>query len=306
MGRRSDHCIPASETIPGRGYLTRSPETRRSDQYHDRRLQHSSWSRTATVHRWTVASNFKTLQPAEVRYSTFDRAVYLALKHFRHFVEGRTFHVSTDHKPLTYALSARADHHSPRQARQLDFIAQFTTDIRHVRGIDNAVADALSRIEANALLSSSPPVVDFVTMAAAQRKDPELNQFLQSPETTSLQPLYMANSTIVCDISTQVARPYVPPAFCRNVFDSLHSLSHPGIRATQHLITSRYVWPNIKRDARKWAQSCLHCQRTKITRHNHTPPGGFSPPDARFDAVHIDLVGPLPPSQGRTPTSSHA
>ena len=189
--------------------------------------------------QWRPISFFsKTLQPAEVRYSTFDRellAVYLALKHFRHFVEGRTFHVSTDHKPLTYALAARADRHSPRQARQLDFIAQFTTDIRHVRGTDNAVADALSRIEANALLSSSPPVVDFVTMAAAQRKDPELNRFLQSPETTSLQPLYMANSTIVCDISTQVARPYVPPAFRRIVFDSLHSLSHPGIWATQHL-----------------------------------------------------------------------
>ena len=98
-------------------------------------------------------------------------AVYLALKHFKHFIEGRTFHVSTDHKPLTYALSARADRHSPRQARQLDFIAQFTTDIRHVRGTDNAVADALSRIEANALLSSSPPVVDFITMATAQRTD---------------------------------------------------------------------------------------------------------------------------------------
>jgi hypothetical protein len=56
----------------------------------------------------------------------------------------------------------------------LDFIAQFTTDIRHVKGTDNPVADALSRIEANALLDSSPPVVDFVTMAVAQRSDPDL------------------------------------------------------------------------------------------------------------------------------------
>ena len=72
-----------------------------------------------------------------VKYSTFDRellAVYLAIRHFRHFVEGRNFHILTDHKPLTYFLKANADKHSPRQARHLDYIAQFTTDIRHVQG----------------------------------------------------------------------------------------------------------------------------------------------------------------------------
>ena len=40
MGQRSGHCIPASETIPGQGYFTRSPKTRCSDQHHDRFLQH--------------------------------------------------------------------------------------------------------------------------------------------------------------------------------------------------------------------------------------------------------------------------
>lgn len=34
----------------------------------------------------------------------------------------------------------------PRRARQLDFTSQLSTDIQHVAGTDNAVADALSRI----------------------------------------------------------------------------------------------------------------------------------------------------------------
>ena len=33
-------------------------------------------------------------------------------------------------------------------------------------------------------------------------------------------------------------------------------------------------------------------------RHTITPPGRFSLPDSRFQHVHIDLVGPLPPSNG--------
>ncbi len=49
------------------------------------------------------------MSSAEVRYSTFDRellAVYLATKHFRRLLEGRSFHVLIDHKPLTFALIA--------------------------------------------------------------------------------------------------------------------------------------------------------------------------------------------------------
>ena len=103
---------------------------------------------------------------------------------------------------------------------------------------------------------------------------------------------------LLCDISTGTPRPYVPPKFRRIIFDSLHSLSHPGIRATQKLITARYVWPNINSDVRKWARSCLQCQRCKVHRHTVSPMSTFASPDVRFDHLHVDLVGPLPPSQG--------
>ena len=38
--------------------------------------------------------------------------------------------------------------------------------------------------------------------------------------------------------------------------------------------------------------------RAKVHHHTTTPTGHFPPPDARFSHVHIDLVGPLPPSKG--------
>ena len=85
---------------------------------------------------WHPLSYFsKKLRPAETRYSTFDPellTVYLSIKHFRHLVEGRDFHVITDHKPLTYmyALATSSDKYTSRQIRHLDYISQFTTDIR--------------------------------------------------------------------------------------------------------------------------------------------------------------------------------
>ena len=255
--------------------------------------------------QWCPIAYFsKTLKPSETHYSTFDcelLTIYLAIKHFHYFVESRSFHILTDHKPLVYALDTRPDRYSPRQARHLDLISQFTSDIRHVKGTHNPVANALSRVEVGTVSgrAESPPVIDFKAMALAQDSDPELKH-LQTGSSLKLQavPLAMSDATILCDVSTGTSRPYVPAAFRRSIFDSLHCLSHPGIRATQRLITTRYVWPGIKSDVRRWARTCLKCQRSKIHLHTAAPLATFSTPDVRFDHVHIDLVGPLPPSNG--------
>ena len=87
---------------------------------------------------WVPLAFFsKKLQPAETRYSAFSRellAMYLATKHFRYFLEGRSFHILTDHKPITFAMQSRQERHSPREARHLEYVSQFTTDIRHILG----------------------------------------------------------------------------------------------------------------------------------------------------------------------------
>ena len=248
---------------------------------------------------WQPIAYFsRKLRPPETRYSTFDRellAVYLVIKHFRHFVEGREFYVRTDHKPLTFALSTNSDKYTPRQVRHLDYISQFTGNIRHVKGESNSVADALSRAPVNQFRVAQPPVLDMECFAKAQAEDTELCA-LQSSGSSSLRfvTVPQANSamSLVCD------SPFVPTTFRRMVFDSLHSLAHPGVCATQRLITERFVWPGMNTDVRKWTKACLQCQRSKIQRRTVTPLSTFATPDARFDQVHIDIVGPLPPSRG--------
>ena len=174
----------------------------------------------------------------ETLYSAFDRellAVYLAIKHFRHFLEERLFHVFTDHKLLTYALNTNSSRHSPRQARHLDYIAHFTSSIKHVKGIANIPADTLSRIEANALSNGSPPIINFHAMKA-QATDEDIISLRSTPSSSSLKlecfPLSMSEHTILCDVSTGTPRPVVPQPFRHAVFISLHNLSHPSICAT--------------------------------------------------------------------------
>nr|VZI25624.1 unnamed protein product [Spirometra erinaceieuropaei] len=110
------------------------------------------------------------LKPAQTRYSTFSRellAIHLAIRHFRHLLEGRDFSVHTDHKPLTYALKAKPDRYSPREVRHLDYISQFTAVVRYIRGSDNVVANALSRPDINTLTSG----FDLAKLADLQTAD---------------------------------------------------------------------------------------------------------------------------------------
>ena len=240
----------------------------------------------------------RRLQPAEVKYSTFARellAIYLSIKHFRYFLDGRSFFVLTDHKPLTFAISSEHQRHNPREARHLDFISQFTTDIRHISGSQNEVADALSRIEVNAIVPL--PSVDFPAMSVAQENE-DLGIPSDSSLTLRLIPLQNSSSQLLCDVSMDVFRPVVPPSFRRQIVHTLHSLSHPGVTATLKLVSSRFVWHNMKKDVKEWTRACLSCQKSKVHRHTKAPLGTFLPPGERFDKLHLDIVGPLPPSQG--------
>ncbi|EAL58701.1 gag-pol polyprotein [Wolbachia endosymbiont of Drosophila ananassae] len=57
------------------------------------------------------------LSETQRKYSTYDRellAIYLGIKHFRHMLEGRVFHIRTDHKPLVYAFDQKPEKASPR------------------------------------------------------------------------------------------------------------------------------------------------------------------------------------------------
>ncbi|BHF84456.1 hypothetical protein SprV_0902760700 [Sparganum proliferum] len=241
----------------------------------------------------------KKLSKVETRYSTFGRellAAYLAVRHFRHLLEGREFTIFTDHKPLTFAIHSRSDKLSPREIRHLDYISQFTSDIRHIDRSRNEVADALSRPSIAHLQLS--PGIDLAEMAAEQRRvGSHCDEDVSGLQLQEL-PLTTGNGTILSDVSTPSHRPFVPPSLRRKVFSSLHNLSHPGSRATDKLVSDRFVWPAMHKDLKAWTRACIPCQRSKIQRHNKAPIGTFPGPAARFSHVHLDIVGPLPLSNG--------
>lgn len=243
----------------------------------------------------------KKFDMTQLRYSTYDReltAMYLAVKHFKFMLQGRKCHIYTDHKPLTYAFQQKPEKANDRQARQLDYIGQVTTDIRHVKGAENVAADLLSRIQS---LHSSAEI-HYDALADDQEIDDELKAIVEQGNgnhSLKLKLFTVPGSTkrILCDHSTDEIRPFITKRFREQVIKATHDLSHPGKRATAKLLSRRFVWPGMRRDIAKFVRNCLDCQRAKVDRHTRSPPGKFDTTSERFAHIHIDIVAGFDPCE---------
>ncbi|GFV78961.1 retrovirus-related Pol polyprotein from transposon 412 [Trichonephila clavipes] len=54
----------------------------------------------------------------------------------------------------------------------------------------------------------------------------------------------------------------------------------------------------MKCQIKQWVRYCESCQKSKLQRHTKTLRNVLSSSDARFTQIHMDIVGPLPPSEG--------
>ena len=233
----------------------------------------------------------KKLSAPQRKYSAYDRellAAYLATLHFRDLLEGRNVTLFTDHKPLVTAFHSPHVAKSDRQQRHWCVITEYIADVKYIRGADNIVADCLSR-PVNAVQVDA---CDLPAIAEEQKKDEEIATYQDRLKTVPLQ----NDSSVLCDVSTPQPRPFVPLSCRRSVFERYHNLSHPGLKGSLRLIKARYFWPDMDRQIKTWVKECVACQEAKVHRHTKTATGEFHLPSSRFETVHIDIVGPLPPS----------
>ena len=250
---------------------------------------------------WEPISFFsRKLNNAQKKYSTFSKellAIYLSLKHFRHFVEGSTFYILTDHQPILRALHKKSARDLPREERWLEFISIFTTDIRHIKGSHNIVADALSRHLDNVKEQPTETVSSLFLepdshIHLAQAEDQELQDILNG--TVACTPILTKTDGLYYHQLGHYSRLYIPSKMRHEIFSSYHNLAHPGIRATTNYLTRKYFWPGMNKNIRQWTRTCIDCQRAKVVRHNSAPIHTIPPSSSKFTNIHLDIVGPLP------------
>ncbi|KAK8385376.1 hypothetical protein O3P69_012304 [Scylla paramamosain] len=144
---------------------------------------------------------------AQIKYAAFDRellAIYIAVQHLKHLLK---------------------DTYTPRVQRQLSYISEFTTDICHIRGVENPVADALLR--SITAMTQYPPPLEYQQITIAQETDDDLAEFRRNPMSLELHPFQVSGTSLQvwCDVLGRVILESKPRD------DSTRSVVWPQIRS---------------------------------------------------------------------------
>ena len=246
----------------------------------------------------------RTLTDCERRYSTYDKellAIFSTVKHFSYMIEGASILIKTHHKPLLYMNNMKEP--SQRQWRWINFLSEYKIVFQHIEGSKNTVADMLSRVvycmgNVNSIHPSMDKNNFNITEDELQRRQNEDNDLKKLWKNCSSLRIVRIKG-LLYDISTAKPRLILPQSLRESEIKRLHSFSHPGWKATYSLVAERYVWPEMQKNIREFVRSCERCQRSKIVKHTKSPYKDLPTLDnERLAVVHIDLVGPLPSSQG--------
>ncbi|XP_037773275.1 uncharacterized protein LOC119568967 [Penaeus monodon] len=149
---------------------------------------------------------------------------YTAIKHFRAYVEGKRLpHLDWITSPSPSPCTTEAVRQFPHEERHLDFVAQFTIDIRLIRGTNNQAADALSRVSI-AMVSASNNPINYYLVRREQQQDTFLSRLLDGDTSLQLeQDLIHSNGLASIETSGSV------PAECQRSKIHRHTKSPPQV-----------------------------------------------------------------------------
>ena len=90
----------------------------------------------------------------------------------------------------------------------------------------------------------------------------------------------------------------MPKPWREQVMRILHQISHGGQKDTIAKVSNAYYWPKMRQDVSEFVKQCQDCQAVKSYKTIRPPQSNIAVPDQRFSSVQVDIVGPLPPSEG--------
>ena len=212
-----------------------------------------------------VAYFSEKLNDARQRYSTYDKefyAVIQALRYWRHYLLPHEFVLFSDHEALKYIYSQKKL--NARHGRWTGFLQDYTFTLRHKAGVENKVADALSR-RIFILTKMFIVVNDFEKIKAEYESCPNfcdiyaimIDGSTQEVDDYTLHDGYLFLGQKLCILRT---------SFREFLVWELHAgglVGHFGNEKTIEAVEYQFYWPRLKRDVAKHVGRCHTCQLAK-------------------------------------------
>ncbi|XP_060673095.1 uncharacterized protein LOC132803722 [Ziziphus jujuba] len=266
----------------------------------------------------------RTLNDAQLNYATTEKemlAIVFAFDKFRAYLLGSKTIVYTDHSAIKYLMSKKES--KPRLIRWVLLLQEFDLEILDKKGVENLVADHLSRLKLSEEkeerdieecfpdekvfkvdgMFDVPWYADIVNylvtnvMPPSLEKPYEKHKFLKESRYYFWDDPYLFKKCADGIIRRCVAREET-----MSIIKSCHSSEYGGHFGTRKtiakILNSGFYWPSMFKDTNIYVQGCDRCQRTgNISRKNEMPLKNILEVEL-FDVWGIDFMGPFPSSCG--------
>ncbi|KAL0448766.1 UNVERIFIED_CONTAM: Transposon Ty3-I Gag-Pol polyprotein, partial [Sesamum latifolium] len=277
-------------------------------------------------HGKVIAYASRQLRPHEINYPTHDlelAAIVHALKIWRHYLYGETFHIFTDHKSLNYIPTQKEL--NLRQRRWIELLKDYDCTIDYHPGKASIVADALSRKTVDQLAGMICYNVEYLTalramdvhfsvdgdlllatiqvkpslkdkIKDAQDKDPYLKKMKTKVQEGKNDQFVIQNDGMLMN-EKRICVPNVEELRTEVMHEAHYApyAMHPGSTKMYRDLRPYYWWPTMKKDVAEFVAKCLTCQQVKA---EHQAPAGklhpLSIPEWKWEKITMDFVIGLP------------
>jgi hypothetical protein len=264
----------------------------------------------------------KTLDEAQRNYTVTEKellAVVFALEKFRAYLLGSHVIVYTDHSALRHLLAKKDA--KPRLIRWILLLQEFDLEIKDKTGVQNVVADHLSRLLGDSscpdipiadtfpdetiltvLGVHTPWFADIVNYLAVGQIPQDWTKQQRDRLKSEAKYYFWEDPELYRIGSDQIIRRCIP----ENEFNSILEFCHAsgcgghfsGKKTAAKILQSGFYWPSLFKDAQDFSRSCSRCQSLgNITKRDMMPLNPILPVEI-FDVWGIDFMGPFIPSFG--------
>ena len=280
-----------------------------------------------------IAFYSRKLKPEQTRYTTTERellSIVETLKEFRNILLGQQIVVHTDHKNLTCK-----NFNTERVMRWRLILEEYGPELKYIKGEDNIVADALSRLDMNEPVDSEEIFVfqhgygqytsermaecfaaddDDVPVSypltyrhihLEQQKDDALKDYIDKHSDAYRTETFHHGDKQYA-LFTKDGKIVVPQTLQKKAVEFYHGLlMHPGETRTELTLAQHFTWKGMRKTVEAVCKKCTTCQLTKprLRKLGHVPPK--EPEIIPWETVCIDLIGPYKIGSGKHEATLH-
>ncbi|CAC5409896.1 unnamed protein product [Mytilus coruscus] len=285
-----------------------------------------------------VLSLSRTLSKSERKYCLTRKellAVVCFVKHFKPYLYGKKFTVTTDHGSLKWLLNFKNP--EGQIARWIETLGSFEMQIQHRPGTQHRNADALSRIPSkqcgyhsgletetvSAETGNQHDTVNAITsIGGSYDKDDDNEHHDLSLKEIQKNDHDMKIVTEWVEIDERPDYKDISETgfFLRSLWSQWNNLelrdgliyrrtkkgffhddkcsAHLGIHKTLAKIRQSYYWPGLQNDVRTYINGCDKCSKRKSPQKSKRAPMALVEANGPMERIDTDILGELPETEG--------